>query len=112
MPECNLLQNPLKKHFKMRSSRSYETKWDPSSPSQVPSKSLSAHLSVSLSGATDLDLVRGHQEMMAPSPSAVFLITLKWYLEYIIGLIFSGGSGKGTVVQSRRSLSPLVHSAE
>ena len=59
MPECNLIQNPLKKHFKMRSSMSCETKWDPSSPSQVPSKSLSAHLSVCLSGATDLDLVSG-----------------------------------------------------
>ena len=80
MPECNLLQNPLKKHFKMRSSRSYETKWDPSSPSQVPSKSLSAHLSVCLSGATDLDLVRGHQEMMAPSPISSFFDNTKMVL--------------------------------
>jgi len=31
---------------------------------------------------------------MAPSPSAVFLITLKWYLEYITGSSFLGEVGK------------------
>lgn len=103
MPECNLIQNPLKKHFKMRSSTSCETKWDPSSPSQVPSKSLSAHLSVCLSGATDLDLVTGPSGNDGSFAVSSFFDNTKMVLGIHYWLVFSGGSGKGTGVQSRRS---------